>query len=57
MPSGVTISFLVAEILFLGSGILITVATMVWKRDMGTAPVVDSVAKLVLIGHFPMQGV
>ena len=56
MPSGVTISFLLAEALFLGSGILITVVTMVWKREVATAPTVDSVAKLVLIDHFPMQG-
>ena len=56
MPSGVTTAFVVAEALFLGSGILITVVTLVWKRDMGTAPTVGTVAKLVLIDHFPMQG-
>lgn len=56
MPSGVTISFLVAEALFLGSGILITVVTMLWKKEMGTAPTVNTAARLVLINHFPMQG-
>jgi len=55
MPSGVTISFLVAEALFLGSGILLTVVTMLWKKEMATAPTVNSAARMVLINHFPMQ--
>jgi len=54
MPSGVTTSFLVAEALFVGSGILITIATVLWMREMKVAPTTDTVARLVLISHFPM---
>jgi len=55
MPSGVTTSFLVMEALFLGTGIMITVATVLWMNEMKVAPTLDSVTRLVLISHFPMQ--
>lgn len=55
MPSGVNISFLVTEALFLGSGIMIAIATVLWMNEMKSAPTIKSVARLVLISHFPMQ--
>lgn len=55
MPSGVTTSFIVTEALFVGTGIMIAIATVLWMNEMKNAPTTDSVARLVLISHFPMQ--
>lgn len=54
MPTGVMTSFLVFEALFLGTGIMITIATVLWTKEMKVAPTTDTVARLVLISHFPM---
>lgn len=55
MPSGVTTSFLITEALFLGTGIGITIATVIWMNEHSADPTVDTVARSVLISHFPMQ--
>lgn len=56
MPSGVTTTFIITETLFLGTGIMIAIATVLWMKEMNSSPTIDSVARLVLISHFPMQG-
>ena len=56
MPSGVTTSFIVTETLFLGTGVMITIATVLWMNEMNSAPTIDSVTRHILISHFPMQG-
>lgn len=55
MPSGVTTTFIITEALFLGTGIMIAIATVLWMREMSSAPTTSSVARLILISHFPMQ--
>ncbi|RPB23954.1 hypothetical protein L211DRAFT_837823 [Terfezia boudieri ATCC MYA-4762] len=55
MPSGVTTTFIIAEALFLGTGVMIAVATVLWMKEVNNAPTTSSVARLILISHFPMQ--
>lgn len=56
MPSGVTTTFIITEALFLGTGIMIAIATVLWMKEGNSPPTTGSVARLVLISHFPMQG-
>ncbi|KAF8428278.1 hypothetical protein EV426DRAFT_335548 [Tirmania nivea] len=55
MPSGVTTTFIITEVLFLAAGTMIAIATVLWMNEMNNAPTINSVARLVLISHFPMQ--
>ncbi|KAI5809963.1 hypothetical protein DFH27DRAFT_589570 [Peziza echinospora] len=55
MPGGVSISFLVAELIFLGTGILITVATVMWMNERKKDATTESVARLLLLADFPLS--
>ena len=56
MPGGVQTSFLIAEFLFLGTGILITAATVLWLHERETVPTKESVARQMLLNSFPLPG-
>lgn len=53
---GVTTTFLVAEALFLAVGILVAVFTVVWMNERKRAPTTESVARMLLLNEFPLQG-
>lgn len=56
MPGGVTITFLISEFIFMGTGILITAATLIWMKEQSVAPTPETVARLLLLkDKFPLQ--
>ena len=55
MPGGVSISFLVTELIFLGTGILITAATVMWMNERKKDATTESVARLLLLSDFPLS--
>lgn len=56
MPGGVTITFLISEFIFMGTGILITAATLIWMKEQSVAPTSETVARLLLLkDKFPLQ--
>ncbi|KAF8472616.1 hypothetical protein BDZ91DRAFT_441655 [Kalaharituber pfeilii] len=55
MPNGVMTTFLVTELLFVASGVLIMVVTVMWLNQRKAVSTTGTVAWMLLLDHFPLE--
>jgi len=53
MPDGVKTSFMVAEALFLGTGVLLVASSIIWMNEKNSDASIENVARTLLLDHFP----
>jgi hypothetical protein len=56
MVNPVLTSFLVADIIFLATGVLLIAAASVWRAEMAVPATEESVGRLILLQGCPLVG-
>jgi len=57
MVNQVLASFLISDVIFMGTGILLIVAASIWRNELAAPPTTESVGRMLLLQNCPLVAV